>query len=175
MDLSRSNKQLHILLANTPYLAVGCIFAAQLFAFSGLITQHITFFAIEETLWMFAFLGITPLVFYAVRQKEKTAGYRLFLIVMMVWCIGYLSFQCFYALPFMYYSELLQDFGKVIPADALRAAIFDYTVTRDFHTWGGVGFIIWHSGYFSLCSWLALLYMSAPRFPRRTAVRTAEK
>jgi hypothetical protein len=47
--------------------------------------------------------------------------------------------------------------------DALRAAIYDIEVTRDFDRWGGVGFFIWHSGYFSICVWMSLFFMTAPR------------
>jgi len=150
-----------------PLVAVGCIFLAQLFAFAGLITQYQTPFAIEETLWALAFLSITPMIVTGFKQvkKNKNAakGFKAFLIVMAVWCGGYLAFQCLYALPFMYFANLAQDAGKSIPRDALRQAVFGYTATRDFSTWGGLGFFIWHSGYFSVCAWMTLLFMSAPR------------
>jgi len=163
MGLSGDRSKTEALLVKTPYIAGACILIAQPFAFIGLTTQYTTLFAIEEAFWALAFLSITPLIFYALKNKEQTVGYKLFLTVMAVWCVGYLSFQLFFALPFMYFSEVAQDIGRVVPPDSLRVAIFNYTVTRDFNAWGGIGFIIWHSGYFSLCSWMSLLYMSAPR------------
>ena len=161
--LNNNGSKYATLLTKTPYIAIGSIALAQPLAFFGLTTQYVILFAIEEALWALAFMSITPLVLYALKQKEHIAGYKLFLTVMAVWCVGYLSFQCFFALPFMYFAELAQDIGRVVPPDSLRVAIYEYTVTRDFDTWGGIGFIIWHSGYFSLCSWMSLLYMSAPR------------
>jgi len=147
-----------------PFAAVGCIFIAQFFAFAGLITQYVTPFAIEESLWALAFISITPVVIAGLnKQNNAPKEFRAFLIMMAVWCCGYLIFQCFYALPFMYFAELAQDTGKTIPPDALRQAIFGYTVTRDFAAWGGTGFLVWHSGYFSLCSWMTLFFMTAPR------------
>jgi hypothetical protein len=152
------------MLMKLPFIAVGCIFAAQFFAFAGLITQYLTPFAIEETLWAVAFLCILPVVITGLRNVKKAEkGLRTFLVLMAVWCFGYLLFQCFYALPFMYYAELAQDIGKTIPADALMKAVSGSTATRDFDAWGGIGFFIWHSGYFSVCAWMTLFFMTAPR------------
>ncbi|MDR0283468.1 MAG: hypothetical protein LBI33_01035 [Propionibacteriaceae bacterium] len=147
-----------------PLVAVGCIFLAQFFAFTGLITQYQTPFAIEESLWALAFISLTPVVIVGLRRRRLISkSGRAFLIIMAVWCAGYLAFQCLYALPFMYFANVAQDLGRTVPANALWQAIFGYTRTRDFDTWGGIGFIIWHSGYFSLCSVMTLFFMSAPR------------
>ena len=158
-------KQTNAVLAKSPLVAVGCIFVAQFFAFAGLITQYHTLFAIEETLWALAFLSITPLIAIRLRQLngQNSGSYRPFLIIMAVWCVGYLAFQCLYALPFIHFANISQDVGKLIPPDALRQAIFNYTATRNFDTWGGIGFFIWHSCYFSVCVWMVLFFMSAPR------------
>ncbi len=149
-----------------PLLAVACIFLAQFFAFGGLITQSLTLFAIEETLWVVAFLCLVPLIFFHLKQKPAEKSYRVFLIIMTIWCAGYLSFQCFFTLPFVHYANLAQDIGRTIPPDALRMAIFNYIPTRNYHAWGGIGFFIWHSGYFSICAWMALFFMTAPRMRR---------
>jgi len=153
-------------LNKTPYLAVLAIFSAQFLAFGGLITQKQLPFAVEESLWGFAFLIITPLIFRNYSQLKNTIAdisYRLFLLIMMVWCVGYLSFQLLFALPFMYWPAVAAGATSLIPANALHSAIFDYTVTRDFNTWGGLGFFIWHSGYFSICAWMVRYFMSGPR------------
>jgi len=150
-----------------PYVSVVCIFFAQFFAFAGLITQFLWPFAIEETLWALAYFCVIPVAAAGLKglkkQEQKEKHLKFALVIMLLWCAGYLAFQCFYALPFMYYGELAQDAGKLIPENALNLAIYNFMKTRDFNTWGGIGFFIWHSGYFSLCSWLALIYMSAPR------------
>jgi hypothetical protein len=153
-------------LYKTPLIAVGCIFLAQFFAFAGLITQYLVLFAVEETLWGLAFLSILPLVIIRLKQTKTinvSKSIKAFLIVMAIWCIGYCIFQWGIALPFIHFADLSSDVAKVVPADALGQAIFNFTVTRDFETWGGIGFFIWHSGYFSLCVWMSLLFMSAPR------------
>jgi len=149
-----------------PIAGFACIFIAQFFAYASLIAQYKTALAIEETLWALAFFCYVPLVAMGLRQAKKQPaafkGYQAFLIVMAVWCAGYLVFQCFGALP-LHYAHISQDVGLVVPSDALRTAIFGFTKTRDFAVWGGTGFFIWHTGYFSLCSWMALLFMTAPR------------
>ena len=156
----------HAYLSKAPIIAVVCIFAAQFSSFGGLITQYNFLFAIEETLWALAFISLTPLVIARLRQNSHSTAvnnkYRIFLIVMAVWCAGYLAFQCFYALPFMYYAHLADGLHSIVFAEALRQAIFDFTATQNYSTWGGLGFFIWQSGYFSICSWMVLYFMTVP-------------
>ena len=156
-----------VLLSKTPLVAVAFIFIAQFFAFGGLITQRSVLFAIEEALWAAAFISIAPLVlagFLKTRKKQPDVSLscRLFFAVMAVWCFGYIAFQCFYALPFLYLPGLSADAGVVVPPDALHRAIHGYTATRDFDAFGGVGFFVWHTGYFTLCVWMSLLFMTGP-------------
>ena len=46
---------------------------------------------------------------------------------------------------------------------AIGEALTVVNVTRDLSEWGGIGFIIWHTGYFSICVWMVLLFMTGPR------------
>jgi hypothetical protein len=167
LGASMENKKAGKLFARAPFISAACIFTAQFFAFSGLITQYISLFAVEESLWTLAFLSFVPLVFLGLRQiksgKITQKNHKLFFRIMAVWCMGYFDFQFFYALPFMYFPEIASDAGKIVPPGALRAAIHDYTVTRGFKDWGGIGFIIWHSVYFSATAWLYLLGFMASR------------
>lgn len=149
-------------LIRMPAFAFGCIFLAQFFAFGGLVTQYMTLFAIEESLWAIAFLALVPLAVVRLRQKELSSSYRAFLIILAVWCGGYLAFQA-YSLPFIHFAEVSHDIGRIVAPDALHQAIFGFTATRDFAAWGGLGFFIWHSGYFSVCVWMILYFMGAPR------------
>ena len=173
--IHKNNRLFYFFLTKSPFIAVGCLLLAQFFAFDGLIRQYLLPFAIEETLWGLAFISITPLVITGlVHLKRINADcslnrYKVFLIIMAIWCAGYGAFQCFYALPFIHWAHISQDIGKIAPPDALRLAVFDHTVSRDFNTWGGIGFIIWHSGYFSVCSWMSLLFMTAPRKRNKAA------
>jgi len=146
-----------------PIVAVCCIGAAQFFSFGGLITQFNYLFAIEETLWALAFISITPVVVTRLhRRVPDDSKRRIFLIVMAIWCFGYLAFQLFYALPFMYYAHLADGLRTIVFSDALHQAVFNFTATHDYSTWGGIGFFIWQSGYFSICSWIVLYAMTVP-------------
>ena len=159
--------QKYTLITKLPFVSFGCIALAQFFAYGGLIGQSLTQFAIEETLWAVAFLCIVPIIivgFKEMKHQQLTEkSYKTFLRIMMIWCCGYLTFQCFFALPFMHYADLAQDIGRIVPPDALAQSIFNFTATRDFDKWGGLGFFIWHSGYFSICAWMVLYFMTAPR------------
>jgi len=146
-----------------PLFSVGCIATAQFFAFGGLITQFNWLFAVEESLWALAFIAITPVVVVRLRRHQPDdRRHRAFLIMMAVWCFGYLAFQLGYALPFEYYTHLTDGLRSIVFADALHQAVFNFTATHDFSTWGGAGFFIWHSGYFSLCSWMVIYSMTVP-------------
>jgi len=153
--------------SRAPYASIACIFAAQFFAFGGLLTQYQTLFAVEEFLWTLAFLGFVPSTFLGLRQINAgqivQANQKVFFWVMAIWCAGYLAFQICYALPFMYIMEIASDVGRAIPPDALRAAIFNFTVARDFNAWGGIGFMIWHSVYFAVTIWVYLFGFMAAR------------
>lgn len=35
--------------------------------------------------------------------------------------------------------------------------------TKNLNQWGGIGFVIWYTGYFSICVWIVLFLMRAPR------------
>jgi len=149
--------------AKLPYISAACIYVAQFFAFTGLITQLQWPGAVEESLWALAFLSITPVIVVGLKHGRAVPGFRVFLVMMAVWCGGYLLFQLGYALPFMYWANVSQDIGQALPLNALQHAISGYTVTRDLHTWGGLGFFIWQTGYFSLCSWMTLVMLVMPR------------
>jgi hypothetical protein len=47
--------------------------------------------------------------------------------------------------------------------EAVRDAFFVVRETKDLAAWGGLGFVIWHSGYFSICVWMVLFLMNGPR------------
>jgi len=166
-DLGGRAKRAGNLFARAPYISIACIFVAQFFAFGGLVTQYQSLFAVEEFLWMLAFLCFVPLVFLGLRQVKAgqitQTNHKTFFRVMALWSVGYLAFQLLFALPFMYIAEIAHDTGRIIPPDALRVAIFDYTMTRDFNAWGGIGFMIWHSFYFAVTIWIYLFGFMAAR------------
>jgi hypothetical protein len=46
---------------------------------------------------------------------------------------------------------------------AIRDAFFIVHATKDLSAWGGMGFVVWHTGYFSICVWMVLFLMTGPR------------
>ncbi|MDR0475861.1 MAG: hypothetical protein LBH43_19620 [Treponema sp.] len=169
-DKLTKNKFSNVVFIKTPYVSFGCIAGANIFAFCGLITQLHIFFAIEETLWMLAFALIIPLIFAQLKNLPKDPAnklYRILLTILAVWCVGYTSYQVFFALPFVEYART----DTVTEASNLHEAIFNFTATQDFESWGGVGFAIWHSGYFTLCVWMMLFFMNGARKNQQLANR----
>ena len=161
-----------------PYMIFFCLFTAQFFAYSGLITQHLTLFAIEETLWTLGFLSITPALYShlidVMKYHKNDPSLKLikaFLIVLTVFTTGYVIYQISFSLPVTYYSQLAADLAKphLSGMEGLNNALFNFTATRDFDKWGGIGFFIWDTGYFTICTWMNILYAMAPRKLKETS------
>jgi len=172
----KDRKLVRFLKTRTPYIFFALLFIAQFFATSGLITKLRVLFAIEETLWGLAFLAITPLVImqlklvFSYKDRKPFKLYRIFTVVMTIFCVGYCIYSLGYHLPIEYWPEAIAQLQMKHPEPAFRFgmeaishAFFDVNVTRDLSAWGGIGFIIWHTGYFTLCVWMVLVFMSGPR------------
>jgi len=147
-------------------------------AFGGAITKVHLLFAIEETFWGLGFLLITPLVLIQSGKLLKLKGnekklmnnFKIPLLFLAVFCVGYSMYSVFYHLPIEYWPEAIHQLQVANPDPAFRfgfKAILDtfrvVNVTRDYAIWGGLGFVIWHSGYFTLCGWMTLFFMRAPK------------
>ena len=55
---------------------------------------------------------------------------------------------------------------------AVRDTLLVVHRTRDLHAWGGMGFVVWHTGYFSICVWIVLFLMTGPRLLNTAEART---
>lgn len=173
------NSILSFLKLKTPYLFFILLFIAQFFATSGLITKVRLLFAIEETLWGLAFLLITPLVIIQLKRvssikdevlKKQFRLAKAFSVVMFIFCVGYGMYSLGYHLPYEYWPAAIAQWQMETPdpafnigSEAIYEALTIVNVSRDLSEWGGIGFIIWHTGYFSICVWMVLLFMSGPR------------
>lgn len=167
------------LLTKTPYVFFACIFIAQFFATTATITKIEVLFAIEETLWGIAFLSVLPLILiqrariYSYRDRnarEELKLYRGFTVMMAVFTVGYCAYSLFYHLPIEYWPSAIAQLQMENPVPTIRTggqavkdAFFVVDETKDLSTWGGVGFLIWYTGYFSLCGWMVLFLMIGPR------------
>ena len=177
---NHSNPLLAFMASKSPYLLILCIFVAQFFATSGLITKNNTLFAIEETLWSAGFLCILPLAFVQFRRvlaitnesdKQRLAMLITSAKVVFAWCVIYCSYGLFFHLPVEFWGEgatsgaVLIDTAMPVVDLGLTAvsdAFFIVNETKDYSDWG-FGFLFWHSSYFSVCVWLAIFLMRAPR------------
>ncbi|MEH6583628.1 MAG: hypothetical protein V7754_16955 [Halioglobus sp.] len=177
---AKANGFTSFLYSKTPFVLFGCIFMAQFFATTALITKFELFFAIEESLWALAFLAVTPLALNQL-QRVKTMQdsvsvarlkmLRVFTLITASWCVLYCSYALVYHLPIELWPHVIADLqsGTVViktGTSAIRDAFLVVNETKDFNAWGGMGFLIWHSGYFSICGWIVLFLMSGPRMLR---------
>ena len=176
---NHTNPALNFIESRSPYLLFFCIFTAQFFTTIATINKNNTLFAIEETLWTVGFLLILPLAFIQLRRalsiKAEAEKKRIRMLltsshVIFAWCIGYCSYGVFFHLPMDFFSDTANSTMAVtaaVPvAQAGLAAVWDaffiVNESKEFGDWG-FGFLFWHSSYFSICVWLAIFLMRAPR------------
>ena len=176
---NHTNPALNFIESRSPYLLFFCIFTAQFFATIATINKNNTLFAIEETLWTVGFLLILPLAFIQLRRalsiKAEAEKQRIRMLltsskVIFAWCIGYCSYGVFFHLPMDFFSDTANSTMAVtttVPVAqaglaAVRDAFFVVNESKEFGDWG-FGFLFWHSSYFSICVWLAIFLMRAPR------------
>lgn len=183
LALMRANRDLDIESAapiarfahRAPHVLWGCIIVAQVFATTGVITKSELSFAIEETLWFIGFLTVLPLAVLqrrrasAMRDSRRFAPVRRFAALCVLWCAAYGTFGIFINLPTVWAAAVHQLRTGVpeirLGLGAVRDALL---IVHESKTWGdwGFGFLLWHSSYFSICVWLSLFLMSAPRARR---------
>ncbi|MEH6607613.1 MAG: hypothetical protein V7711_18690 [Pseudomonadales bacterium] len=177
---TQSNPALNFIGTKSPYLLIACIFAAQFFATTATVNKNNTLFAIEETLWTVGFVCILPLAFVQFRRAlrisdaEEKLRHKMLITsskVIFSWCAVYCSYGIFFHLPLEFWSDnatsVSNAVGSAIPvAQAGMAGVSDaffvVNETKEYSDWG-FGFLFWHSSYFSVCVWLAIFLMRAPR------------
>ena len=87
--------------------------------------------------------------------------------IVVIWCFIYCSYGLFYHLPFENWTGALNQIETGIPfiksgASAISDAFSIVNETKEYSHWG-FGFLLWHSAYFTICVWIALALMQAPR------------
>jgi hypothetical protein len=155
-----------------PHVLWGCIIVAQAFATTGVITKSELAFAIEESLWCLGFLTALPLAIAqlrracALRGSRRFDAVRRFAILDALWCAIYCTWSACFDLPTVWAAAVHQLRTGVpelrLGLGAVRDAFFVVHESKAWDDWG-LGFVVWHSGYFSICVWLSLFLMSAPR------------
>jgi len=79
-------------------------------------------------------------------------------------------YRSMFVLPIEYWPSALAQLRMPNPEpafrfgfQAVRDAFFIARATRGVSAWGGIGFLIWDAGYFSLCGRMVLFLMTGPR------------
>jgi hypothetical protein len=186
-ELNSKNRIAAFLQTKTPPFFFACILIANFFATAATITKIEILFAIEETLWGLAFISIVPMLIMSLRklfsyrnttQWVKTRQFRILAVILGVFAIGYSFYSLFYHLPIEYWPTALAQLRMQPPepafrfgVQAVRDALFIVHETKDLHAWGGIGFLIWDTGYFSICGWIVLFLMTAPRLQMSSDTR----
>ncbi len=164
------------LTSKSPYFLMVCIFLAQFFATAGVITKSKTLFAIEETFWTLGFLAVLPLAImqvrrvFAIRDKkeiEQTQLLRRSTIIIAAWCVIYCCYGLFYHLPLESWAGAINQIKTGIPeiktgTKAIMDAFLIVNESKEYSDWG-FGFLLWHSAYFSICAWISIFLMQAPK------------
>lgn len=169
----------------TPIILFVCICIANVCATIATITKVDLLFALEETFWGIGFISIIPMLIISMRKLARyrnTAAwvnlrqFRILLIVVTLFSIGYALFEWGFNLPVVYWPNAIAQLQMPNPDPAFKfgfQAILDALLivreTKDLNAWGGMGFVIWHTGYFSLCVWMVLFLMTGPRLRHSAA------
>jgi hypothetical protein len=175
-DDPNANNFKSFMTTKSPYILLSCIFLAQFFATTGLITKNKTLFAIEETFWTIGFLSVLPLAILQLRRvfsiKDEETGSQLQMlrkstVIIAAWCVFYCCYGLFYHLPLESWSGAIHQLETGLPviktgASAIRDAFLIVNESKAYSDWG-FGFLLWHSAYFSICAWIAIFLMQAPR------------
>ncbi|MHA1112038.1 MAG: hypothetical protein ACTSRE_13100 [Promethearchaeota archaeon] len=164
------------ILTKSPYILPICIFIANFCVNTKLFVGLSLLGTIEETLWSIGFLSILPLAIIQLRRilkvKDKKAAARLrklkiSAIVILIWCVVYCTYGLSYHLPTMWSYEIgiITSTGYPPLTTGISAILDPFTninVLRGYGDWG-FGFMLWHSAYFSICVWISVFLMQAPR------------
>lgn len=173
------NKLTTFLQTRTPILLFVCICIANLFATAATITKIDLLFAFEETFWGIGFVSIIPMLIISIRKLSAHRNtpawanlrqFRILTIVIAIWAIGYSLFEWGINLPIVYWPEAIAQLSMANPepafrfgVQAIRDAFLVVHATHNLSAWGGMGFVVWHTGYFSVCVWIVLFLMTGPR------------
>jgi hypothetical protein len=160
----------------TPYILVGCLVIAQPIDTWGGITHFVLRGVFVETLWAIGFLSVLPLAIIQLRRvlsiKDKEAKERFRImkysaIIIATWCVVYCMYRWIFTLPLMWigaFSDLAAGVPLLEPGlQVIIEALGIRTRTSLLYSDWRFSFLIWHSAYFSICTWISIYLMKAPR------------
>ena len=176
------NKFQTFLQTKTPIILFVCIVIANIFATIATVTKIDLLFAIEETFWGIGFVCIIPMLIISLRKLSAYQNtpvwinlrqVRMMLILISMYCVVYSLLEIGIFLPFLYWPAAIAQLQMPNPDpafrfgfQAFRDALLVVRETKDLNAWGGMGFIIWDTSYFSVVVWIVLFLMTGPRLFR---------
>jgi len=174
-DDARANKFMSFI-KKTPYILVACIVIAQPLDTWDNISGFVIGGTIMETLWGIGFLSILPLAIIQLRRvlsiKDKEAAERFRImkysaIIIVTWCVVYVMYRWIFTLPGMWARAFNLLESGLPPLKTGIQAIIDVLGIRtrtslEYRDWGFF-YLIWHSAYFSILTWISIFLMKAPR------------
>ena len=159
-------------ITKTPYILVGCLILAQPIDTWGGITGFAITYVFVETLWGIGFLSVLPLAIiqlrrvFSIKDKETVERLRILrysAIIIVTWCVVYCMYRWLFTLPGMWVSAFNQLEAGLPALKPWTEALGIRTGTSlEYREWGFT-FLIWHSAYFSICTWISIFLMNAPR------------
>ena len=177
--IDTKNKFVAFLQTKTPIIFFTCIFIANIFATSATITKVDLLFALEETCWGIGFVSIVPMLIISWRKLsayrntpewDNVRKFRIATTILTIFSIGYAIFEWGFNLPGVYWPDAIVQLHMANPdpafqfgLQAIHNAFFIVHETKDVTAWGWMGFIVWHTSYFSICVWIVLFLMTGPR------------
>lgn len=179
-ELIGTKSKLNVFLqTKTPIIFFICIFIANIFATTATITKINLLFALEETCWGIGFVSMIPTLIISLRKLsayrntpkwDNLRKFRIATTIITIFSIGYAIFELGFNLPVVYWPSAIAQLQMAVPdpafrfgVQAIRDAFLIVHETKDLAAWGGMGFIVWHTGYFSICVWIVLFLMTGPR------------
>ena len=164
-----------LIITKSPYVLIICIFLAQFPATIAVITKMDLLGTIEETLWSIGFLAVLPLAIIQLRRifsikddetRKQLQMLKKSAIIIAGWCVVYCCYGLIFHLPSMWIEAFKQlETGVPEIQTGTKAIIDAFTIVNESKRYGdwGMGFLVWHSAYFSICVWISIYLMQAPR------------
>lgn len=180
-DLSGKSKFVKFYITKGPYFLLGCLVVAQPIDTIGAIYNMALRGPFVETLWGLGFLSVLPLAIiqlariFKIKDKEEVKRLRILrysAIVVVSWCIIYSLYSVAFHLPGIWKWAILNRYNEGVIGHptfmegVIESLGFKTRTSLEYRDWG-FGYLLWHSAYFSIITWVSLFLTQAPR-PRET-------
>jgi len=176
-EKANRNKFTKFYLTKSPYILLGCLVLAQPIDTLGAIYNMALRGPFVETLWGIGFLSVLPLAIiqlrrvFKIKDKEAIKRFRVLrysAIVIASWCIIYGLYSVAFHLPDIWEYAINNRITEGVTGHptfiqgVIESLGFRTRTSLEYGDWG-FGYLLWHSAYFSVITWVSLFLMKAPR------------